>query len=482
MKTRILSLPDQKAAGKRNIEEKATRTVVDGKPSSFLVSWGQGKFFVLRTYGCQANVRDSEIIRSFLLALGMKESQEFSDADLILFNTCAVRENAENHLYGELGIAKKRQEKHSGTIIGIGGCVMQEEKPVHYVMEHFPFVNLLFGTNNLSSLYPLLEECLRKNQRIVDIKPVSDTVEETTNQVEGARLSKVAAFVNIMHGCNKFCTYCIVPYTRGPERSRKEDDILAEVRSLKEQGYKQVTLLGENVDSYGKDFHDSYAFAHLLQEVAKTGIERIRFVSPYPSDFNSVVFSVMKEYPNIMPSIHMPLQSGSDSVLKAMNRRYTREQYLSLVKEIRKQLPDVFLTTDIIVGFPTETEEDFEETISLCKEVRYDAAYTFIYSPRAGTIAAGMKNVATEEEIHKRFDRLKETIEASVQQRADSFLGKDVEVLFEKKSEKDPNMITGYERHGKLVHVKGTTALIGTIRKVRIVESHTYSLIGVLDD
>lgn len=481
-KTRLVSLPDLKAAARRNPDEPKAASQVLMKPTSFLVSWGQGKTFCIRTYGCQANVRDSEVLRSYLLALGMKEQEDFDNADLILFNTCAVRANAENHLYGELGRAKEAYEKKKSTIIGVCGCVMQEEFALKYVLDHFPFVSLIFGTHNLTSFYSLLEDCLKNNENIVDVRSGEGSVPEDLPISEVGRESKVTAFVNIMYGCNKFCTYCIVPYTRGKERSRKMEDILAEVNCLKEKGYKQVTLLGQNVDAYGKDFGDDYAFASLLEKVAQTGIERVRFVTPYPSDFRLQVFDVMAKYPNIMPYIHLPIQSGSDRILKKMNRRYTREQYLSIVRELRKRLPDVFLSTDIIVGFPGETEEDFEDTLSLVREVRYDAAFTFLFSPRPGTPAYFLKDDTPDEVKHQRFDKLKALIDEEATARAKTFVGKEVEVLFEKVSDKDPSRISGYDPHNKLVHVKGDASLIGQIRKVRITESHTYSLLGDLCD
>lgn len=481
-KLRLVSLPSLREAAKRNAQTSVSYLKANVLPSSFLSSYGQGKIFCIRTYGCQANVRDSEIIRGYLLNIGMKESDSFDDADFILFNTCAVRENAENHLYGELGQAKKRYMTNPDVIIAICGCVMQEEGPVKYVLDHFPFVSLIFGTNNIPAFYSLLEDCLLHDVRIVDVKSsCNDIIEEEVHN-EDSRESKATAFVNIMYGCNKFCTYCIVPYTRGKERSRKEEDILKEVLSLKEKGYKQVTLLGQNVDAYGKDFNDHYAFASLLDKVANTGIERVRFTTPYPSDFNTEVFEVMKKHDNIMPSLHMPLQSGSNAVLRKMNRRYTREEYLAIVKELRERLPDVFLTTDIIVGFPSETDQDFEDTLSLVREVGYDAAFTFIFSPREGTPAYRMKNETTNEVIHQRFDRLKALIDELSEKRAATFVGKTVKVLFETVSKKDESRISGYEEHGKLVHVTGNKDLIGTIRKVRILESHTYSLIGELVD
>lgn len=479
-KNRLISLPDLRAAARRNPTEPVSYQKADIKPSPFLVTWGQGRFFCIKTYGCQANVRDSEILRSFLLSLGMKEKEDFEGSDLIIFNTCAVRENAENHLYGEIGRAKATYDKNLACILAVCGCVMQEEFAVKHILKHYPFVSLIFGTNNLASFYPLLEDAISHDERIVDVQSNSDLVMEGLPEDRESRNSKVQAFVNIMYGCNKFCTYCIVPYTRGRERSRKEEDIIQEVVHLKELGYRQVTLLGQNVDAYGKDFGDEYAFASLLEKVAQTGIDRVRFTTPYPSDFKTEVFDVMAKYSNIMPSLHLPVQSGSNRVLKRMNRRYTREQYLRIVHELRKRLPDVFLTTDIIVGFPDESDEDFEETMSLVREVDYDSAFTFIFSPRVGTPAARMKDGVSDETKHERFDRLKALIDEQTARRSQSFLNQELEILFEKVSEKDSSMISGYDRHNKLVHVKGDVSLIGQIRKVKIVKANSYSMFGEL--
>ncbi len=479
---RLISLPSLKEAARRDFEHSSLEKGSVPLPGEDLKAWGEGKTFCIKTYGCQANVRDSENIKSLLLNIGMTEVFAFENSDLIIFNTCAVRENAENHLYGELGRAKAAYDKNNKLIVAVCGCVMQEEGPCKKVLNTFPFVSLVFGTNNISSLYSLLSDCVFNDERVVDVRPQPSFKDEEIQEANGSRYSKVTAFVNIMYGCDKFCTYCIVPYTRGKERSRREEDILKEVISLKERGYRQVTLLGQNVDAYGKDFGDQYAFASLLEKVAQTGIERIRFTTPYPSDFRVEVFDVMAKYPNIMPSLHLPLQSGSDTVLRRMNRRYTREQYLEIVRQLRDRLPDVFLTTDIIVGFPNETDQDFEDTLSLCHEVKYDSAFTFIYSPREGTPAAKMKDGVSDETKHQRFDRLVEVINGYAEKKADSFVGTQQEVLFEDVSKRNPEMISGYDRHGKLVHVKGDPSLIGQIRKVHISESHTFSLIGELDD
>ena len=477
MKTKIISLPDQKSVAKPSSRSESSFLKIL-EPTSYLSSWGKNKKFCIRTYGCQANVRDSEIIRNYLLQLGMEEQDSFLNADFILFNTCAVRENAENHLYGELGQCKDAYNKNKDMIIAVCGCVVQEDEATKYILDKFHYVKLIFGTSRINSFYSLLESVIKDNMRIVNVSSTDFEVFDEPIGVKESRFSKYKAFVNIMYGCNKYCTYCIVPYTRGKERSRSKEDIINEVIALKNQGYKEVTLLGQNVDAYGKDKSNDYAFAALLEEVAKTGIERIRFTTPYPSDFNNKVFDVMKKYKNIMPSLHLPIQSGSDSVLKRMNRRYTKEEYLDIVKQLRDRLPEVFLTTDIIVGFPNETDEEFEDTMKLVEEVKYDSAFTFIYSKRPGTPASKLKDEITDETKHSRFDRLKKLIDQQASESAKKFVGKEVYVLFDDVSKKDKTMISGYNEQGKLVHVKGDFSLVGQIKKVRILNSHVYSLIG----
>lgn len=451
-------------------------------PSDLLLSWGKNKKFVIRTYGCQANVRDSEIIRGFLLKIGMVESDTFNDADFILFNTCAVRENAENHLYGELGLAKKRVRTNKDLIVAVCGCVMQETKPVKFILDHFKFVKIIFGTSNIPSFYSLLEAAIKDDIVAIDLANNFDQVFEEKEDLNLSRFSKVVAYTNIMYGCDKFCSYCIVPYTRGKERSRRKEEIINEVECLKRLGYKQVTLLGQNVDSYGKDFKSSYTFASLLEDVAKTGIERIRFTTPYPSDFDEETFKVMKKYDNIMPSVHMPLQSGSNAVLKKMNRRYTKEEYLELIDKLKKHIPDVAITTDIIVGFPSEKDKDFNETLEVVKKVKFDQAFTFIYSPREDTPASKLKNASSKEEIKNRFNILKKLVDDIAEEKANELVGKTCKVLFETVSKKNKDYYSGYSEKGKLVHVRGKSDLIGSIKKVKIIESHTYSLIGELEN
>ena len=465
------------------IESRKTNSIVAYKdfklnPSSFLCSWGKGKKFSIRTYGCQANVRDSEIIKAFLLKIGMNEVKEFDDADFILFNTCAVRENAENHLYGELGLAKKRLKSNKDLIVAICGCVMQESKPVKFIIEHFKFVKMIFGTSNIPSFYLLLEKAIKENKLAIDLENNFNLVFEEKEDINLSRFSKVVAYTNIMYGCDKFCSYCIVPYTRGKERSRKKSEILNEVLCLKKLGYKQVTLLGQNVDSYGKDFSSDYTFSSLLEDVAKTNIERIRFTTPYPSDFDEKTFQIMKKYPNIMPQVHMPLQSGSNNVLKKMNRRYTREEYLELIDKLKKCIPNVSITTDIIVGFPCEEEKDFNDTLDIVKKVGFDQTFTFIYSPRESTPASKMKNLSSQKEIKERFIKLKKLVDSIAEEKSNKMIGKTCSVLFENISKRNKEFYSGYSEGGKLVHVKGDDSLIGQIKKVKIVSSHTYSLIG----
>jgi len=477
-KINIKSFPNMKLAGKRNYQLKPVTRKADNKISDNLLNWAKGKTFCLFTSGCQANVRDSEILTAYLLNLGLKEIDNQYDADLVLFNTCAIRENAEKKIYGEIGDLKQSAKLNPHKIVGICGCMAQEEKPITFIKEHFPYVNLVFGTHNIDSIYSLLDACITNEERIFDVNSIQGDVVEN---LLSSRFDKTKAFVNIMYGCDNFCTYCIVPYTRGRMRSRSIQDIVNEVNELKEQGYKEVTLLGQNVNAYGFDVKDeNVTFAKLLEKVAQTNIPRLRFTTSHPAYFKEDVFKVMASYDNIMPSLHLPLQAGADSILKKMNRHYNKKQYLDLVDLLRKYIPDVYLTTDIIVGFPNETEEEFNQTLDIVKQVKYDNAFTFIFSPRDGTPAALMEDKIPMEIKSKHFDQLKQLIDEQATISAKKEVGKIVEVLFDTVSKRDKTMISGYSRHMRLVHVKGDESLIGQIRKVKIIESHTYSLIGEL--
>ena len=469
------SLPDMSKARNRvdlpTIHRKDIH--IDEEVASFL----NGKKYWISTFGCQANVRDQEIMAGYLSLAGAVASPDEKSADVVIINTCAVRENAEEKVYGEIGKFKANHQRDPNFILGVCGCMMQEENVAKEIMARYPFVNLVFGTHNISHILDLIGEHLARKKDLVEVLSYPGDIVEN---LPSTRLDDCKAYVNITYGCDKFCTYCIVPYTRGRERSRAKEDILAECKELVEKGYQEITLLGQNVNSYGKDFHDGTSFATILEEVAKLGIPRLRFMTSHPWDFSEDMLRVIAKYPNIMKCIHLPVQSGSSEVLKRMGRRYTREEYLALVKKIRELIPGVALTTDIIVGFPGETAEQFEETLTLCAEVGYDAAFTFIYSPRRGTPAARMEDGVSDEEKHRRFDRLVKEVERGVIRHAEEMLGKTYSVLVDGPSKKDPDMLSGYTETGKLVHFKGPKQLRGLIVDVHITESHTFSMLGEL--
>lgn len=473
--TTIPSSPDLRKASKRGKSAVSLTIETVAKPTPFLLEWGKGKTYFIQTFGCQMNVRDSEIIAGYLENIGMRETSSPKDADIVLFNTCAVRENAEDHLYGQLGHMKELCDANPKKMVAVCGCMMQLEVPFRTVKEKFPYASLVFGTNNVDALYSMLEDSLRNKRRVLDvISSPGDVVEGLPSK----RQEKYRAFVNITYGCDKFCTYCIVPFTRGMQRSRKDVEVIKEVRSLVRQGYKEVTLLGQNVSSYGMDLKDNLSFAGLLKAVSDTGIERIRFMTSHPHDFTDDVFDVMAERKNIMPFLHLPIQSGSDHVLRLMNRSYNLEKYMSLVKTVKEKIPDIALSTDIIVGFPGETEEDFQQTLDVVNKVRYDSTFTFIFSPRPGTPAYNMKNNATVDEIAQRFRKLHDLTEKISEEKADAYIGKTVHVLFIAPSKKNKAMMSGYDEHNHLVHVKGDESLAGKILPVKIKEAHVHSFIG----
>ncbi len=475
MKCEYRSLPSLKAA--RNRVDKPKRILDTGVIPSSLLRFARGKRFYIRTFGCQANIRDEEIMAGYLSKAGFTRTFIPKEADLAIINTCAVRENAEDKVYGEIGSFKANYTANHSFILAVCGCMMQEEKVAENLTKTYPFVSLVFGTHNISSLPILLDEVIRKKERLVDIESFPGDIVEGLPSI---RLNDYEAFVNISYGCDKFCTYCIVPYTRGRERSRAKSDIVKECKELVEEGYKQITLLGQNVNSYGLDLKDGTTFASLLEDVAKLGIPRLRFLTSYPSQFTDETIDVMSRYPNIMKWLHFPVQSGSSSCLKRMGRRYSREEYLAIVNKIRAKMPNIALTTDIIVGFPNETDEEFAETISLCEKVQYSAAFTFIYSPRKGTPAALIKDDVSEEMKHQRFDRLKSVIEASTALHSEAMVGNVYEVLVTGPSKKDETVLSGYAENGKLVNFRGPSYLAGAIVPVRIKESHAYSLLGEL--
>ncbi len=437
---------------------------------------GEGRKFLIKTYGCQMNEHDSEVMAGILMELGYEPTEEETDADIILMNTCAIRENAENRVFGELGHLKPLKLEKPDLILGVCGCMAQEESVVNKILQKYQFVDLIFGTHNIHRLPYLLNEAYMSKEMVVEVWSKEGDIVENLPK---ARIGNIKAWVNIMYGCDKFCTYCIVPYTRGKERSRRPEDIIAEVRELARQGYKEVTLLGQNVNAYGKDFDDiDYRFGDLMDDLRKIDIPRIRFTSSHPRDFDDHLIEVLAKGGNLVEHIHLPVQSGSTEVLKLMGRVYTRESYLELVEKIKKAIPNVVLTTDIIVGFPNETEEQFEETLSLYREVGFDSAYTFIYSPREGTPAARMKDNVPLEVKKERLQRLNDLVAEIALEKNKAYEGKIVEVLVEGESKKNPNVLAGYTRGNKLVNFIGPKSAIGQLVHVRITEAKTWTLRG----
>ena len=436
---------------------------------------GIGKTYYIKTYGCQMNVHDSENIKAILEEMGFKESSSMEQADLILLNTCAIRENAHNKVFGMIGRLKHMKEDRPDLITGVCGCMAQEEIVVNEILNKFKFLDLVFGTHNIDELPEILNEAMHNNKTYVDVKSIEGDIIE---DIPVKRDSKYKAWVNIMYGCDKFCTYCIVPYTRGKQRSRRFGDIIREVKSLKDSGYKEVTLLGQNVNAYGKDLGLEFDMGDLLEEVAKTGIERVRFVTSHPWDFTDKMIGVIGKYPNIMPYIHLPLQSGSDRILKLMGRRYTKKSYLELFNKIKKTIPNVSITTDIIVGFPGESEDDFLDTLDVVNTCKYDSAFTFIFSPREGTPAAKMKDETPLSIKEERLHRLNEIVNKYALEANQKYLGKVVPVLLENVSEKDDSMLAGYTDTMKLVNVKASKDMLGEIALVKITDVKTWSMDG----
>ena len=434
-----------------------------------------GLFAMVETFGCQQNVNDSQRIEGMLLEMGFTLTDEREKADVIIFNTCAIRENAHARVFGNLGALKHLKAKKPSLIIGVCGCMAQQEHIAKRIKSKYRHVDLVFGTHVLWRFPELLSNVMEHRERLIDISGEGVIAEGLPVNYDGG----AKAFVSVMYGCNNFCSYCIVPYVRGRERSRREDDILEEISFLAKTGVREVMLLGQNVNSYGRDFGEEDAFAKLLEKVCGIdGIERIRFMSSHPKDISDTLLATMAREEKICKSLHLPLQSGSDKVLSDMNRHYDREKYLSIVKKARELMPDIALTTDIIVGFPTETEEDFEDTLSILREAKYDSIFSFIYSSRVGTKASLMENVSSEEEIDKRFKKLLEVqneISYSLNLRHE---GKIERVLVEGVSKTDEGMLTGRNYANKTVNFKGDKSLIGTFTDVKITKAQTWILFG----
>lgn len=440
------------------------------------VNEGQDLKYAIYTMGCQLNENDSEKISGMLEKMGYSKTEEIKKADFVVFNTCCVRENAEDKLFGKIG-EMKRQKEERGTIIAIGGCMMQEEHIVEKLKKSYPFVDIIFGTHTMHKLPEDVYHILEKRTKIEDIINIDGEIYEG---LPIKRNDKTKASVTIMYGCNNFCTYCIVPYVRGRERSRTPNDILKEIRELANEGYKEITLLGQNVNSY--DGGNGYKFSNLLRDVNEIeGIEKIRFVSPHPKDFKEDVIDAIRDCKKVSKIIHLPLQSGSSNILKKMNRRYTKEQYLSLVKLMREKIPNVVFSTDIIVGFPEESKEDFEDTLDVVRKVNFEQVFMFIYSRRVGTPADKMENQIPEEIKHERFNRLKELVESMMEENNKKYIGTTQSILVEGKSKNNPNMLTGRTDSNKVVVFEGKEELINKVVNLKIVSEHMWYLKGEIE-
>lgn len=440
-----------------------------------LTNFGAGKHYLIRTYGCQMNEHDTETMQGMLEQMGYRPTEDKQDADVILLNTCAIRENAEDKVFGELGHLKSLKTEKPGLILGVCGCMSQEEAVVNRILQKHPFVDLIFGTHNIHRLPTLLKEAHFSKEMVVEVwSKEGDIIENLPKKRAGLK-----AWVNIMYGCDKFCTYCIVPYTRGKERSRRPEDVLAEVRDLARQGFKEITLLGQNVNAYGKDLEDiEYTFADLMADIQKIDIPRVRFTTSHPRDFDDRLVEVLAQRKNLVEHIHLPVQSGNSDILKKMSRKYNRETYLTLVDKIKAAIPDVVLTTDIIVGFPGETDEQFEDTLSLVREVKFDSAFTFIYSPREGTPAASMPDNVPMEVKKERLQRLNDLISELSREGNEKLFGQELEVLVEGESKNNPEMLSGRTRTNKLVHFVGPRELIGSFVQVKVTEPSTWFMKG----
>ncbi len=427
------------------------------------------------TFGCQMNAKDSEKLIGILENIGFEMIDDES-ADLVFYNTCTVRDNANQRVYGRLGLVHSMKKKNPHKKIALCGCMMQEQTVIEKIQKSYSFVDLIFGTHNIYKFAELLVAMYSSDRMVIDIWKDTDKIVE---DLPAQRKYSFKSGVNIMYGCNNFCSYCIVPYVRGRERSRNSKDIIREIEKLVADGVIEVMLLGQNVNSYGKNLDEPMHFAELLQEVEKIeGLERIRFMTSHPKDLSDELIQVMKHSKKICRHLHLPLQAGSTRILTAMNRRYTKEQYLELAHKIRREIPDISITTDIIVGFPGETAEDVNETIEVVKEVQYDNAFTFIYSKRTGTPAASMPNPITDEEIKENFDRLLKVVQETARKRVGRLAGQIHSALVEEINEHDNTLVSGRLSNNTIVHFPGDASLIGTIVNVKLVEAHGFYYIG----
>lgn len=436
----------------------------------------KGLKYHIITYGCQMNVHDSEKLAGMLSEIGYTETSSQHDADLVLFNTCCVRENAELKVYGNVGALKAYKQANPNMIIGVCGCMMQQEEIAKFIVDRFPFVDLVFGTHNLHRFPQLLLQALDSSHTIIEVLDEEGTIVE---HIPTKRDKGVSAWTTIMYGCNNFCSYCIVPYVRGRERSRDPEEIVNEITKLGNQGYKEITLLGQNVNSYGEDMGGGYLFHDLLSDINKiNSIERIRFMTSHPKDLSKELIRTMANSEKVCEHLHLPIQAGNNRILKAMNRKYTREEYISLVESVREAMPDIALTTDIIVGFPGESSQEFEDTLDIIKRLKFDSAYTFIYSPRKGTPAVNIEDKISIEEKKERLAKLIEIQSKISRMKNDAYIGKVKEVLVEGRSKTNDKVLTGRTRENKIVNFLADEKVIGQLIRVKITKARSWSLEG----
>ncbi len=466
------NLPDAKKARKRLEAAKIIKKAYVFNEN--MKDFGKGKTFNIRTYGCQSNVRDSETLKGICHDMGYTWTDDIYNADLVILNTCAIRENAENKVFGEFGLLKASKTKNPNMILGMTGCMGQSEAVVNKILTKYQHVDFVMGTHNIHELANIIERVRYEKQMVVDVWSQEGNVIEDTPV---ARDNNIKAWVNIMYGCDNFCTYCIVPYTRGKIRSRQVEDIVAEVNDLIKQGYKEVTLLGQNVNSYGIDLENKVTFAELLEKVAQTGIKRLRFATSNPWNWDNKIIDIAKQYDNVMPYFHLPIQSGNENILFKMNRQMKIDDYIAKVQYIRDNLPSCAITTDLIVGFPNETDAEFEDTLKLYDKIQYDNAYTFIYSKRENTPAAVMEDNTDKKVKKERLARLNELVKKYASLNNQKYVDQVVEVLVEGPSKSNPNKLCGYSREWKVVNFEGK-APVGSFAKVKITSASRFSLNG----
>ena len=470
----IFIKPNLRTAQRRSKDETIIDRSLFNIPEEYK-NLGFDKKYYLRTYGCQANERDSETIRGILEMMSYTEVKEPESADIIIMNTCAIRKNAEDHVFGEIGQLKQLKYTNPDLMFVVCGCMAQEEEVVETILKKYHHIDIIFGTHNIHRFPELLIQAHFNKERVVEVYSKEGEIYENLPVI---RQQHSKAWVNIIYGCDKFCTYCIVPYTRGKERSRLKEDILDEINTLIIEGYKEVTLLGQNVNAYGKDLSDDYSFAELLEDVAKTGIERIRFMTSHPWDFTDKMVDVIAQYDNIMPFVHLPLQSGSNDILKLMGRRYTTEEYLHVFDLLREKVKNITFSTDIIVGFPNETEEQFQDTLKMMDYCKFDNVYTFIYSPRAGTPASRMEDNVSLETKRSRLKLLNQKVAHYALLNNKNLIGSIQSVLVDGPSKKDENVFSGYTEGNKLVNFVPKNAKTGMIVQVKITNANTWTLKG----